>query len=223
MARNFIGNSVNTSYPATYKTNQNVLTIEPGDTVQIASGAFAGNVYKYLGSQPITVLPATYTASTSTPTTVKPGQSVEVPAGTDGVTSATVYQYIGSTNLSNPDLKTENYSDPTMWQQVTALEQDYTNPSLWQQVNVSSNPLQVEAYVHDSGISAKGAYTVTANSDQDIHATVAAPVGRPSVAAVANLAGGCRRLGVSTAMPSTISCRTDVQADQDRRLRQGGN
>ena len=178
VACNFIGNSVDTSTTDyTYQTSDNVLTLNPGDTVKIASGADAGDVYKYLGSKPITV-PVNYTAGTNNPCQVKPGQNVLVPAGTDGVTSNSVYQYVGSTNLTNPDLKTENSlrqprcgSRSPRWNRTTRI------PRCRQQVNVSSNPLQVEAYVHDSGISAKGAYTVTATSDQNINALVAALVG----------------------------------------------
>ena len=146
VVRNFIGNSVDTlTTDYDYQTSDNVLTVNYGDTVKIASGALAGDVYEYVGSQPITV-PYAYTAGTSYPNlVVMPGQSVYVPAGTDGVTSDTVYQYIGSAKLSNPDLTTENYSDPTMWQQVTALESDYSNSELWKLVNVNGNPLQVEA------------------------------------------------------------------------------
>ena len=192
-----------------YQTSDNVLTVNYGDTVKIASGALAGDVYEYVGSQPITV-PYNYTAGTSYPNlVVKPGQSVYVPAGTDGVTSNSVYQYIGSTNLSNPDLKTENYSDPTMWQQVTALESDYSNSELWKLVNVNGNPLQVEAYVHNSGVTAATTYTVTANSQQNINATVTAIA--VAVAASDENAGAVSGSGVYTA--NTIS--TDVQAYQN--------
>ncbi len=217
VARNFIGNSVDTSVSATYLTSDNVLTIKPGDTVKIASGALAGDVYKYVGSQPITVT-GTYTAGNDNPTQLKPGQSVYVPAGTDGVTSDSVYRYIGSTKLSNPDLTTEKYSDPAMWQQVTALEQDYSNPSMWQQANVNSKPLQVKAYVEDSGISAPhGAYTVTATSDQDINALVLAL----SAAVAGGIGAGVAVAGSGAYAENVIA--VDPQAYQDNGVGTGTN
>ena len=121
-----------------------MLTLNPGDTVKIDSGARAGDIYEYLGQQTYTV-PFNFTAGSSTPAQVKSGQNVEVPAGTDGATANTVYQYVGASPLSSPNLATENYANPALWHQITALQQDYSNPSLWRQVNVDSNPLQVEA------------------------------------------------------------------------------
>ena len=113
VARNFIGNSVDTSSTAyDYLASANVLTLNPGDTVKIDSGARAGDIYQYLG-QPVTV-PFNYTAGTDSPSQVKPGQNVLVPSGVDGATSNTVYQYVGTLPLSNPNLATQNYAGPTV-------------------------------------------------------------------------------------------------------------
>ncbi len=84
MARNFIGNEVDTSATADHLTSDNVLTLNPGDTVKIACGARAGDVYQYLGTQPVTV-PFDFTAGISHPAQVLTGQNVLVKAGTDGM------------------------------------------------------------------------------------------------------------------------------------------
>ena len=111
VARNFIGNSVDTSSTAyDHLASDNVLSLNPGDTVKIDSGACAGDIYQYLG-QPFTV-PFNYTAGTDTPSQVKPGQNVKVPSGVDGATADTVYQYVGKSPLANPDLATEDYAGP---------------------------------------------------------------------------------------------------------------
>ena len=89
-----------------------MLTLNPGDTVKIDSGARAGDIYQYLG-QPVTV-PFNYTAGTDSPSQVKPGQNVKVPSGVDGATADTIYQYVGSSPLSNPDLATQNYAGPAV-------------------------------------------------------------------------------------------------------------
>ena len=258
-----------------------MLTLNPGDTVKIDSGARAGDIYQYLG-QPVTV-PFNYTAGTSSPSQVMPGQNVLVPAGTDGATANTVYQYVGALPLSNPNLATQNYAGPAVsfggtltngsstvtgisstkglvvgelvsdpdndipagttiqsinsssgtitlsapatvsgsgsvtenlvaspsWHQITALQSDYSNPSLWRQINVNSDPLQVEAYVVNSGVSAATTYTLTADSNQTINALVLA-----LSAAVAGSGGsGVSVSGSGVYTGNVIS--TDVQAFQD--------
>ena len=109
VARNFIGNSVDTSSSAyDYLASDNVLSLNPGDRIKIDSGARAGDIYQYLG-QPFTV-PVNYIAGTDTPSEVEPGQNVKVPAGMDGATADTVYQYVGKAPLANPNLATEDYA-----------------------------------------------------------------------------------------------------------------
>ncbi len=207
VARNFIGNSVNTSAPYDYLASANVLTLNAGDTVKIDSGARSGDIYQYLG-QPVTVS-FNYTAGTSTPAQVMPGQNVMVPAGTDGATADSVYQYVGAVPLASPDLATENYANDALWHQITALQQDYSNPSLWRQINVNSDPIEVEAYVVNSGVNAATTYTLTADSHQTINALVLA-----LSAAVAGSGGaGVSVSGSGVYTGNIIS--TDVQAYQD--------
>ena len=208
VARNFIGYGTNTAYQADHLASDNVLTLNPGDTVKIDAGARAGDVYQYLGQQPIT-FPYNYTAGTDHPTQVKPGQNVKVPAGTDGATSDSVYQYVGAAPLMSPDLTTQDYADPTMWHQITALQQDYSNPALWRQINVTSGPLQVEAYVANSGVNAATTYTLTADSNQTINALVLAL----SVAVAASTGTGISVSGSGVYAANQIA--TDVQAYQD--------
>ncbi len=71
------------------------------------------------------------------------------------------------------------------------------------------SPLQVKAYVHDSGISAKGAYTVTANSDQTINALVAAL----SAAIAGGIGAGVAVAGSGAYAENEIA--VDPQAYQD--------
>ena len=208
VARNFIGNSVDTSSTAyDHLASDNVLSLNTGDRIKIDSGARAGDIYQYLG-QPVTV-PFNFTAGTDTPSQVKPGQNVKVPAGVDGATADTIYQYVGSAALANPNLATENYANPALWHQITALQQDYSNPALWRQINVTSGPLQVEAYVANSGVNAATTYTLTADSNQTINALV--------LALSAAVAGG-EGVGVSVSGSGVYTgnvISTDVQAYQD--------
>src|SRR5262249_42958031 len=143
------------------------------------------------------------------PGQVKAGQNVKVPAGVAGVTSDSVYQYIGKNPLSSPNLTTQDYTDATKWQQITALQQDYSNPSLWRQTNLTNGPLQVEAYVANSGVNAATDYKVTADSNQKIDAVVLAL----SVAIGASTGVGGALAGSGVYAASVIS--TDVQAFQD--------
>ncbi len=208
VARNFIGNDVDTSTTADHLTTDNVLTLNPGDTVKIAGGSRAGDVYQYLGSQPVTVS-FDFIAGVSHPAQLLAGQKVLVKAGTDGVTADSVYQYVGNTPLSNPNLATEQYSDASNWHQITALQQDYSDPSLWRQTNVSSSPLQVEAYAVNSGVTAATTYTVTADSAQSINALVLAM--SAAVAGGLGVGGAVAGSGVYTG--NLIS--TDVLAYHD--------
>ena len=207
MARNFIGNSVDTSSTAyDHLASDNVLTLNTGDRIKIDSGARAGDIYQYLG-QPVTV-PVDFTTAQS-PAVVKRGQNVEVLAGTDGATANTVYQYVGTPDLSHPDLATEDYSDADLWHQITALQQDYSNVALWRQTNLNSDPLQVQAYVVGSGVNAAASYALTANSHQNINALVLG-----LSAAVAGSGG----LGVSVSGSGVYAANqiaTDVQAYHD--------
>ena len=66
-----------------------------------------------------TSFPFDYTSADS-PAKVNSGQVVELLAGTNNAsanaTSNTFYQYVGNTALLNPDLATQNYTNPNLWQ-----------------------------------------------------------------------------------------------------------
>ena len=66
-----------------------------------------------------TSFPFDYTSADS-PAQVNPGQVVELLAGTNNAsasaTSNTFFQYVGNTALMSPDLATQNYANPAMWQ-----------------------------------------------------------------------------------------------------------
>src|SRR5882724_392020 len=86
VARNYIGYSVDTSFPYDHLASDNVLTLNPGDRIKIDGGARAGDIFKYLGTKPFTV-PFNYTAGTDHPAQVNKGERIKVPAGTAGVAS----------------------------------------------------------------------------------------------------------------------------------------
>src|SRR5262249_23321272 len=78
-----------------------------------------------------------------------------------------------SAPLANPVLSAQDYSDPTKWQQITALQQDYSNTEAWRRVDLVSHPAQVLAYSQDTAINA-GALAISATSEQTIEAIVVA-------------------------------------------------
>ena len=162
VARNFIGNSVDSSPPYDHLTSDNVLTLNPGDTVKIAA-APAPATSTSTWAQPVTVAVRLHrrhqqpSGGQARPERRGPGRH----GRRDLEFGLPVRRHA---HLSNPDLTTQNYSDPTLWHQVTALQQDYSNSALWRQVNLNSDPLQVQAYVLNSGVNAATSYTVTANS-----------------------------------------------------------
>ena len=97
VARNFIGNSVNTSAAYDYLASANVLTLNPGDTVKIDSGARAGDIYEYLGQRPTPSRSTLPPAAAPPPRSSRARTSIVGPGrATDGGgTANTVYQYVG--------------------------------------------------------------------------------------------------------------------------------
>ena len=53
LARNYIGNTNVDSTPSTYTTDDEPAQVNRGDTVRIANGVRGGDVYEYLGDQPL--------------------------------------------------------------------------------------------------------------------------------------------------------------------------
>ena len=82
-----------------------------------------------------------------------------------GAAKGDIYKYVGTSALSSPNLKTQDYTDTTKWVQVG-----------------STNAGETLAYVSSSSLVAGTTLTQTATSGETIHATV--------VAAAVALAGG---------------------------------
>ena len=154
-------------------------------------------------------VPFNFTAGSSNPAQVKSGQNVEVPAGTDGADREYGLPVRRCVTAGKPEPGDAELRQPRHVAPDHRTATDYSNPSLWRQVNVDSNPLQVEAYVINSGVSAATTYTLTAASDQSINALV--------LALSAAVAGGTG-VGVSVAGSGVYTgnvISTDVQAYQD--------
>ena len=163
-----------------------VATLTTGKRVKITDGPLAGQIYEYVGSTALTnpnlktqvysntaIWKRTYDfLSTATVASLTTGKRVKV---AEGARNGEIYEYVGTAPLPNPDLRTQEYGDATIWKRV----------------GVDSDSAQVRAFVRDSSVSALGALELTAKSEQKIDALVAA-------AAVA-LAVGVGAVGASGA------------------------
>ncbi len=96
--------------------------------------------------------PACY-LSTAATSTITPGKRVQIASGDR---AGEVYEYVGGTTLTNPNLSTQDYTDTSKWKQI------------------APNAAEIQAYVKNSSISASGALTADAASSQAIAALVVA-------------------------------------------------
>jgi hypothetical protein len=105
------------AFALNYLSTDTVPTIHTGDTVQIVDpgGADDGDVYEYIG----TGSPTYDYTNGDHPTQVNNGQTVLRLAGTTDLPEG-VFRYTGSAPLTNPDLGSQDYSDPTLWAPVNA-------------------------------------------------------------------------------------------------------
>lgn len=112
----------------------------------------------------------------SEPSSVSSGQRVKI---LEGVRAGDVYEYLGTSTLSNPDLQS----------------QDYSNKNLWKQVNLVSSGSPVMAYVNYSSVTSGQDLRVEATANQTINSKVLSG----AVAVAAGLVGGAvSGTGVST-------------------------
>jgi hypothetical protein len=198
-------------YAADYHTGQRDLSPAPGagptllvtgDRVALAGnhgGGEAGDVYQYIGTADIDVsaLDALQNQNYANASLWR-----LVPGGTVGAT----YEFIGTAGTL--DLAFEDYTNAERWQlaSVDLRTQDYSDRRLWEQVNLSKSASQIQAYSHNSSIHAAGDLAATATSDQTIDALVFA-----GAAAIAG--GGKVGVGVSGAGVYTENnIQTDVKA-----------
>ena len=156
-----------------------------------AAGASIGVALarNYVGwnPDPSTASSYDYTSDTDLPNGLTPGTTVEI---SSGVGAGDVYKYLGPALTGNVALNTQDYFDPTVWQQL----------------NLTSAPAQTQAYVQDSSIAAGGDLMVTAAASQTITATVVA-------ASVAVAGGGKVGIGLSGAgAAATNKISMQVQA-----------
>src|SRR5437764_5651373 len=117
---------------------------------------------------------ATYTLS-STPATLHHNDTVKA--------NGHVYKYLGSDFTPVVDLSAMDYGTRTMWAQV----------------GLTSSPLEVQAYIFQSSVSATGALTLLALSNQTINATDVA-----ASAAIAIGAGGIALTGAGAATENKV-------------------
>ena len=201
-ARNIIGWDPAGNPGYTHLSSANVLTLNTGAKIKIASGPRTGDVYEYLGATETVAFDFT---SSQSPASLATGKRVKVLAGVGGRLADEVYEYVGSATLSSPTLAAQDYSDVTKWRQVTALQQDYSDTTRWKQVNLSSAAAQVQAYVAGSSINAAGALKLTATETATIEALVLAASVALAVGAV-----GVGLSGAGAAAENRIA--TDVKA-----------
>ncbi|MGH3051022.1 MAG: beta strand repeat-containing protein, partial [Gaiellaceae bacterium] len=167
LARNTIGFAPDPLATHDDTSDQTISSLANGTVVEVTSGPRAGDLYRYSGPTRTGLsfqnfgdsslwhddgagTTATYTLA-STPSTVANGQTV--------LSNGHVYEYVGSSDLQPViDLST----------------MDYGNRALWTQVGLTSSPLEVQAYVSGSNVSAAGALTQLATSSQTIDAIVVA-------------------------------------------------
>jgi len=97
------------------------------------------------------------------PTTLTRGETVSV---VDGALSGDVYEYIGSTPLTDID------GDDTAG--VPLAAQNFGDRDYWRQVNRSSDAAEVKAYIADSSVTAGGILTIEATGTETIDAAVMA-------------------------------------------------
>jgi len=153
-------------------------SLSTGDVVRIDSGARAGDVYQYTGSE---VLPKF--ASTDGEKTISKGDLVEISSNflydtnDDGDTPNAkiggLYKYVGSGG--SLDLREQDYTDGDKWEYVGSTrlaEQDYGDKDSWQQVNLMEKPSEVQAYVKGSSIYAGGSLTQDASASGSIKAFI---------------------------------------------------
>ena len=106
VARNLIGWTPSTQRRFDHTSDENVLSLNTGDRVEVTSGAHSGNVYEYLGTS--FTISHDYTSSDS-PDEVRRGQRVKRLAGVGGATEDAIFEYVGHTTLDEPDLDDEDY------------------------------------------------------------------------------------------------------------------
>ena len=136
VARNLIGwepTGIGTPVSTTYNSTVMPAGLNTGDTVTVTSGAYAGRMFTYTGSDVTgsavylsrqnfadtslwkdvtgTVGTPTYTTA-DTPASVSNGATVMV---TSGPLAGHVYQYLGATLSGEVDLASENYGNTTDW------------------------------------------------------------------------------------------------------------
>ncbi|MBA3347448.1 MAG: hypothetical protein H0T13_02700, partial [Actinobacteria bacterium] len=133
--------------------------------VLAAAAAFSGGVFagaaavgasvaeNYIGWNPYSTTSSTYTTN-STPSSLTTSQTVRI---LDGPRAGDVYRYVGATPLAAPDLKAQDYTDETKWQQVGTDAAGSTR-----------------AIVDTSRLEVTGKLTILADSGADIDADVAA-------------------------------------------------
>src|SRR5262249_15115806 len=135
-ARNYIGYTQDSSVTPTHTTSDTFdkLQLNHGDTVQVAAGVRAGDIYQYLGDS-INVQHSSkdgykYDSADGT-VTLKHGDRVKVASNYDsnkGV-RGDIYQYKGG--LANPvDLSSQDYThDTSHWQHVGSNVSTSVNPN----------------------------------------------------------------------------------------------
>ena len=194
LARNMIGFAPDPNATHTYTTDQAAMpaSLQDGDIILVKSGPRAGELYRYSGptrtalsfqnfddtsiwqDQP-GVTTATYTLG-DMPATIHHNDTVQA--------NGHVYKYLPSADLT-----------PV----VDLSAMDYGTRTMWTQVGLTSSPLEVQAYISQSSISATGALTLLALSNQTINATDVA-----ASAAIAIGAGGVALTGAGAATENKV-------------------
>ncbi|MBC8509084.1 MAG: hypothetical protein H8D34_29880, partial [Chloroflexi bacterium] len=130
LARNFIGFDVGIDGSPKYTTSSVVQTISSGETVKIIEGVRAGDIYKYVGEEPLT----RYEFTTSDGEQgLTDGKRVLVSPDYGGGGVEGIYEYIDDPDTLN--LGTQDYSDTDIWALIDAddlTQQDYGDPDTWE-------------------------------------------------------------------------------------------
>jgi hypothetical protein len=167
VARNFIGwqtagnTSVNTTDTALAK-------ILKGTTVKVLGGVYGGDVYEFIGKDPVVVFD--YTSDDGSKI-VKENTRVKV--------GPAVYLFKGTSGSRNLSVSSQTYETSADWELIGESDlsgQDFGNRDLWKLVlrDNLEDAATVQAYVKNSTINVTGAVTLDAVSNQAINAIVIA-------------------------------------------------
>ena len=156
-----------------------------------AAGGFSGGLaigvgisQNFIGWDPSYPTSSTTTYTTdSTPASVSTGDDVRI---ADGPHGGYVYRYVSTTPLAGGTngvlLRTQDYSDTSLWKQVRGLA-------------------EVKAYVSGSSLTAAGALTITATASE----TITALVNTDSVAVAGSAGGAVAAAGAGTSVINRIA------------------